>query len=73
MKKNNFKVKKRLNVPNFHVSSLEDDTLIDLQNGGLDDESEFNCDMYDFGQMDDLPDSDRQMIHFAKRCREYQP
>lgn len=57
--------------PNYHISGLEDDTLIELQNGGLDDIEEFNCSMYNFGDMEDLPDSDRAMIAHNQTCREY--
>lgn len=66
MKQNKQYKKKR-----FQVLGLEEDTLIDLQNGGLDDIEEFNCSMYDFGDMEDLPDSDRAMIENNKICKEY--
>lgn len=59
------------NTPDFHIDGLADDTLIDLQNGGLDDIDTFNCDMYNFGDMDDLPGSDRAMIAPNQTCREY--
>jgi len=61
------------NTPDFHIDSLEDDTIIDLQNGGLDDIEEFNCSMYNFGDMENLPESDRRMIASDQTCREFQP
>lgn len=67
MKQNKIDKKKH-----FHVLGLEEDTLIDLQNGILDDIEEFNCSMYNFGDMDDLPDSDRAMIESNKTCKDYQ-
>lgn len=60
------------NTPNYHVGGVEQNTLIDLQNGGLDDIQSFNCDMYNFGDMEDLPDSDRDMISSIETCKEYQ-
>lgn len=57
--------------PDFHVDGIDSDTLIELQNGGLDDREEFNCSMYNFGDMEDLPDSDRDMIPNSQTCREY--
>ena len=59
------------NYPDFHVLGLDEDILIDLQNGGLDDVNEFNCDMYYFGSMDDLPNSDKAMIAKNRICKEY--
>ena len=59
------------NYPDFHILGLDEDTLIDLQNGGLDDIESFNCSMYDYGQMDDLPDSDKAMIRSNQTCKEY--
>ena len=59
------------NTPDFHIDGLSQDTLIDLQNGGLDDEQTFNCDMYNLGDMDNLPDSDKSMISHNQSCREY--
>lgn len=64
-------INKNKNYPDFHVLGIDDDTLIDLKNGGLDDIEEFNCSMYNFGDMDDLPDSDKQMISSDKICKEY--
>ena len=61
----------RKKYPDFHIVGLEEDTLIDLQNGGLDDIEEFNCSMYNFGNMDDLPDSDKAMIPSNRICKEY--
>lgn len=63
--------KKNRNYPNFHITNVDSDILIDLQNGGLDDVEEFNCSMYNFGDMDDLPDSDKLMIRSDKICKEY--
>lgn len=59
------------NTPDFHIVGIEKDTLVELQNGGLDDIDSFNCDMYNFGDMDNLPDSDRAMISKNQTCREY--
>ena len=59
------------NAPDFHITDFEDDRLIKPQTGGLDIISSVNCDMYDFGQMEDLPDSDRAMISSSQRCKEY--
>lgn len=59
------------NTPDYHIDGLADDTIIELQNGGLDDIEEFNCSMYNFGDMDDLPDSDREMIAGNQTCKEY--
>lgn len=58
-------------TPDFHVDGLEEATLVELMNGGLDDVQSFNCSMYNFGDMDDLPDSDRDMIADAQTCKEY--
>lgn len=63
--------KRSKNYPNYHIVGIENDTLIDLKNGSLDDIEEFNCDMYNFGDMEDLPDSDRAMISSDKICKEY--
>lgn len=63
--------KKNKNYPDYHIVGIEDDAIIDLQNGGLDDIAEFNCDMYNFGDMDDLPDSDKAMIPSNFVCKEY--
>lgn len=57
--------------PDFHVDGIDSDTIIELQNGGLDDIEEFNCSMYNYGDMDDLPNSDRDMIPNNQTCREY--
>lgn len=59
------------NTPDYHITGLEQNTLIALQNGGLDDMEEFNCSMYNFAEMDDLPNSDRSMIASNQTCREY--
>lgn len=59
------------NFPDYHVDGIGEDTLVELQNGGLDDVEEFNCSMYNFGDMDDLPDSDREMIASNQTCKEY--
>ena len=64
-------MKKNNNYPDYHILGLEDDILIDLKNGSLDDVEEFNCDMYNFGDMDDLPDSDKRMISNRFICKEY--
>ena len=71
MKHKNIKKRRGIYQSGFHVLGLDDVKIIDLQNGGLDDVNEFNCDMYNFGEMDDLPDSDRAMIGREKRCKEY--
>lgn len=62
--------RKNIRYPDFHILA-EDESLIDLQNGGLDDIEEFNCSMYNFGDMDDLPDSDKAMIPSKFTCKEY--
>ena len=71
----NIRCKKILDrpLPDFHISGLSDDTIIDIKNGGLDDAEEFNCSMYNFGEMDNLPDSDRAMIPGNRTCKEYRP
>lgn len=61
---------KNIRYPDFHILP-ENESLIDLQNGGLDDIEEFNCSMYNFGDMDDLPDSDKAMIPSNLTCKEY--
>lgn len=58
-------------TPDYHINSLAQDTLLDLQNGGLDDIQSFNCDMYNFGDMENLPESDRNMISSNESCKEY--
>ena len=63
--------KKNKNYPDYHIAGIEDDMLIDLKNGSLDDVEEFNCDMYNLGDMDDLPDSDKAMIPSNQVCKEY--
>ena len=72
-KKQNFRAKNRnpKNTPDFHVDGLSQDTFVDLKNGGLDDEQTFNCDMYNFGDMDNLPESDKNMISQNQSCKEY--
>lgn len=65
------KGKWNLNTPDYHVDGPDKDTIIELQNGGLDDVESFNCSMYNFGEMDDLPNSDRDMIATNQTCREY--
>lgn len=72
IKQTYFRPQRPRNYPNFHVEGISDDHLISIQNGGLDDANEFNCDMYNFGEMEDLPDSDRQMIPKSRQCRDYQ-
>lgn len=52
---------------NFHVESVEEETLIEKV-PGLDDEEEFACDMEDIGDFEDLPDSDRAMIKNSQKC-----
>ena len=42
----------------FHVKSINEDTLIDFA-GELDDQHEFAMDMFNRGTASDLPDSDR--------------
>ena len=49
----------------FIVKPLKQMRLIDNING-LDDECEFNKDMYNFGDEEDLPDSDRAT---DRRCK----
>ena len=72
-KKKNFHAQNRhpRNTPDFHIDGLSQDTLIDLQNGGLDDVETFNCDMYNIGDMDNLPESDQKMISKNQSCKEY--
>lgn len=72
-KKKTFRAQKHWNrnTPDFHVNGLTQDTLVDLNNGGLDDIQSFNCDMYNFGDMEDLPESDRDMISSNESCKEY--
>ncbi len=65
------KNKKVKTYPDFHVLGLEDIKIIDLQNGGLDDIEEFNCSMYNYGEMDNLPDSDKAMISGENTCKDY--
>jgi hypothetical protein len=50
------------NTPDFHINGPTEDPLIDLQNGGLDHINAFNCSMHNFGEFEDLPESDRAMI-----------
>ncbi len=64
-------INKNKNYPDFHILGIDDDTLINLQNGGLDDIEEFNCNMYNFGSIEDLPDSDKAMIPDNYICKEY--
>lgn len=59
------------NYHDFHVLGIDDVEIIDMKNGSLDDIGEFNCNMYNFGDMDDLPDSDKAMIASNKICKEY--
>lgn len=44
----------------FNVKTIRDEKLVDSI-PGLDDEQEFEEEMYNFGDQDDLPDSDREM------------
>jgi len=65
--------KKKESSPDFHISGFKEDELIKVQNGGLDDVSSVNCDMYNFGNMENLPDSDRMMIPKDQTCKDYLP
>ncbi len=51
----------------FHVKTIDDETLI-TPNSGLDDEEEFICNMHNFGDSEDLPNSDRAMMTSRQRC-----
>lgn len=44
----------------FNVKTIRDEKIIDSI-PELDDENEFENEMYNFGDQDDLPDSDREM------------
>ena len=68
---NSRKLQNIKNYPNFHISGLDDNNIIDLQNGGLDDIEEFNCSMHNFGETDNLPDSDKAMISGKNMCKYY--
>ena len=69
----NRKIRQKQNSPDFHISGFAQDELITIQNGGLDNIGAINCDMYNFGYMEDLPDSDRAMIPFNQTCNDYKP
>lgn len=43
----------------FEIRTINEDRLIDPV-PGLDDEQEFEADMYNYGEEEDLPDSDRE-------------
>lgn len=45
----------------FEIKTIDDERLIDTA-PGLDDEQEFQKDMFNFGDFEDLPDSDRETI-----------
>ncbi len=45
----------------FEIKSIQQERLIDIA-PGLDDEEEFQKNMYNFGEEEDLPDSDRETI-----------
>lgn len=45
----------------FEVKTINDERLIDFA-PGLDDEEEFEKSMHNFGDFEDLPDSDRETI-----------
>lgn len=47
----------------FQVRTIKDEKLIDSI-GGMDDEHEFEENIYNYGEIDDLPDSDR-----SQSCR----
>ncbi|MBR2299522.1 MAG: hypothetical protein IJ870_02990 [Alphaproteobacteria bacterium] len=65
-------MKKRIkNSPDFHITGIEEDRLIAVQDGGLDNRQSVNCDMYNFGNMENLPDSDRAMISNNQTCKEH--
>lgn len=61
--------KRYLNIDehDFEIRPLRDTKLIDSISG-LDDECEFQKDMFNFGDDDDLPDSDKAM---NRRCKNY--
>ncbi len=44
----------------FSVKTIKEEKLIDTLPEG-DDEQQFRNDMYNYGEMEDLPDSDREM------------
>ncbi len=45
----------------FHVRTVEEEMLISFHEG-FDDEEEFVCDMHNFDDSDDLPNSDRALM-----------
>lgn len=49
----------------FRIKTVEQNTLTDTL-PERDDESTFDADMYNFGDIDDLPDSDRIMVCQSK-------
>lgn len=68
------KIKDMTNTPfrendekDFHIRTVEEEMLISSHEG-LDDEEEFVCDMHNFGDSDDLPNSDRAMMTSRQRC-----
>jgi len=65
--------KKKERAPDFHIIGFQDDKLIKVQTGGLDDTNSVNCDMYNLGNMEDLPESDRAMIAQDQTCKDYLP
>jgi len=50
----------------FHVKGIEQERLIRSRSG--DDHEEFVCNMHNFGDSDNLPDSDRDMISASQKC-----
>lgn len=50
----------------FHIRGIGEELLINPLNG--DDEDEFVCNMHNFGDSDDLPNSDRAMISPSQKC-----
>lgn len=51
----------------FHINREDKDVI--YQSDILDDEEEFLCNMHNYGDSDDLPDSDRAMILPSEKCR----
>lgn len=51
----------------FHIKTIDEEKIVN-QNKYWEDDDEFNCELYDVGDNDDLPDSDRQMNKKYRKC-----
>lgn len=51
----------------FHIKTIDEEKIVN-KNKGWEDDDEFNCELYDIGDNDDLPDSDRQMNKKYRKC-----